>query len=140
MHCKLRFCYSVQTHPNTDFARYFVFQAALIVCLCLRSQQGSPQSVEWREQIEAALAIMDSLGAYTHASKTCHEVLERLCEGRLRYNDQVANEATSSANPYALPMDENFSMVWPDVYPIEDFDESTIMQADFWTDLLPEGM
>jgi len=83
---------------------------------------------------------MDSLGKWTHASKTCYEVLERLCEDRLKNNAQSSEGTTSSTNPYMVPMDENFSTVWPDVYPIEDFDESMMMQADFWTDLLPDGM
>jgi hypothetical protein len=43
-------------------------------------------------------------------------------------------------NPHMLPMDGDFSMVWRDVYPIENFDESMMMQADFWNDLVPEGM
>lgn len=83
---------------------------------------------------------MDSLGKWTHASKTCHEILERLCEGHLSENVNVSNEAMLRTNSYMLHMDEDPSAAWPDVYPLEEFDDGMIMQADFWTDLLPEGM
>lgn len=45
-----------------------------------------------------------------------------------------------TTNPYMVHTDENWSTAWPDVYPIEDFNQGMMMQTDFWTDLLPEGM
>ena len=42
--------------------------------------------------------------------------------------------------PYMAHLDGNWSTTWPDVYPIEDFDQGMMMQTDFWSDLLPEGM
>jgi hypothetical protein len=82
---------------------------------------------------------MESLGEWTHSSKACYDVLKRLCEGRLRNNTEALDGNMSTTNPYT-GMDENWSTAWPDVYPIEDFDQGMMMQADFWTDLLPEGM
>lgn len=137
MHCKLNPLVGLL---DAYFLRYFLFQAALILCLCLRSQQDSPHTGEWREQVNAALAVMDSLGRWTQSSKTCYEILERLCEGRLRSNPDTSDGTMTSMNSYMLPPDESFSTAWPDVYPIEDFDNGMMMQADFWTDLLPEGM
>jgi hypothetical protein len=137
MHCKSNQCCD-SSHAYLD--RYFLFQAALILCLCLRSQQDSPSTNEWREQINVALRLMESLGRWTNSSKACYEVLQRLCQGRLRNNTEVPDGIMSSTNPYTVQMDENWSAAWPDVYPIEDFDEGMMMQADFWTDLLPEGM
>ena len=125
---------------NAYLDRYFLFQAALILCLCLRSQQDSPRIDEWREQINVALRLMESLGRWTNSSKACYEVLQRLCEGRLTNITENTDATMPTTNPYMVHMDENWSTAWPDVYPIEDFDEGMMMQADFWTDLLPEGM
>lgn len=125
---------------NAYLDRYFLFQAALILCLCLRSQQDSSRTDEWREQINVALRLMESLGRWTNSSKACHEVLERLCQGCLRNNTEVPDGTVPATNSYMAHLDENWSTTWPDVYPIEDFDQGMMMQTDFWTDLLPEGM
>jgi len=122
---------------NTDLGRYFLFQAALILCLCLRSQQDSLRTDDWQKKINVALGLMESLGEWTHSSKPCYEVLERLCEGRLRNNTGIPDGILPATNPYMAPTDENWSTVWPDAYPIEDFDEGMMMHTDFWTDLLP---
>ena len=137
MHCKSnKSCDS----SNAYSGRYFLFQSALILCLCLRSQQDSPHTNEWREQINVALRLMESLGRWTHSSKACYEVLQRLCEGRLRNNTEISDGNMPTTNPYMVQTDENWSTAWPDVYPIEDFDQGMLMQTDFWTDLSPEGM
>ena len=137
MHCKSNESCS---SSNAYLDRYFLFQAALILCLCLRSQQDSPHTDEWQEQINVALGLMESLGSWTPSSKACHEVLERLCKGRLRNNAELPDGIMPRTNPYTAHVDENWSTAWPDVYPIEDFDQGMMMQTDFWTDLLPEGM
>lgn len=137
MHCKSNKSCDCS---NAYLDRYFLFQAALILCLCLRSQQDSPRTNEWREQINVALRLMESLGRWTHSSKACYEVLVRLCEGRLRHNTEILDESVPTTNPYMVNTDENWSTAWPDVYPIEDFDQGMMMQTDFWNDLLPEGM
>lgn len=137
MHCKSN---EPRDSFNAYFDRYFLFQAALILCLCLRSQQDSPSTNEWREQINVALRVMDSLGKWTHSSRACHDVIQRLCEGRLTASTELPGETLPTTNPYMVHTDENWSTAWPEAYPIEGFDEGMMMQTDFWNDLLPDGM
>lgn len=61
------------------YALYFLFQAALIPCICLRNEPSSPQSADWCEQITTTLRTIASLETTNASSGRCYRVICGLC-------------------------------------------------------------
>lgn len=76
--------------------RYFIFQAALIPCICLRNLPLSDQAADWRQQITATLQTIASLHPVSVAAARCYGVIAELCG---RYLDQVPPPFPSQASP-----------------------------------------
>lgn len=67
-------------------SRYFVFQAALIPCICLRNLPLSDQAADWRQQITTSLQTVASLAPVNVSAARCYGVIAELCG---RYLDHV---------------------------------------------------
>ncbi|EON97242.1 putative zn 2cys6 transcription factor protein [Phaeoacremonium minimum UCRPA7] len=76
------------------YALYYIFQAALIPCICLRNDPASPQASDWREQIATTLQTIASLASVTPSAGRCHQVISELCG---RYLDAAAATPMSAA-------------------------------------------
>lgn len=73
-------------HWLTVHARYFIFQAALIPCICLRNLPLSDQAADWRQQINTTLQTIASLAPVNVSAARCYGVITELCG---RYLDHV---------------------------------------------------
>lgn len=76
--------------------RYFIFQAALIPCICLRNLPLSDQAADWRQQITTTLHTIAGLHPVSVAAARCYGVIAELCG---RYLDQVPPPFPSQASP-----------------------------------------
>ncbi|KAH6887525.1 fungal-specific transcription factor domain-containing protein [Thelonectria olida] len=142
------------------YSLYFLFQAALIPCICLRNQPSAPEASDWRAQITQTLQTITALSPANASSPRCYQVISDLC-GRYLDSDQAEQVAppaptgedipagTEAANqPVDLeqwtsePVEESpqtqinnvFSMMWPNAPPMEVAD--VVMGDDTWMNFL----
>ncbi|KAL0934332.1 C6 transcription factor [Colletotrichum truncatum] len=142
------------------YALYFLFQAALIPCICLRNDPNSPNAADWRQQVTTTTRCIAALAPVNSSSSRCYQVIIDLC-GRFLDSAVVtralappAAEETQSTPGFggadALqsapePIDESpqtqinsvFSMMWPNVPPMEAAD--VVMGDDAWMEFLKGG-
>ncbi|POR36979.1 Regulatory protein GAL4 [Tolypocladium paradoxum] len=148
------------------YGLYFVFQAALIPCICLRNDPTAPEAEDWRWQISTTLEVITGMAALNASSSRCHRIIYDLC-GRFldsskaeKVSSQVETQAefvatthaptqsAASLQPYAdsQPVGESpetqinnvFSMMWPNVPPLEAAD--VVMGDDTgWMEFLRAG-
>ncbi|KAI0521275.1 fungal-specific transcription factor domain-containing protein [Xylaria bambusicola] len=61
------------------YTLYFLFQAALIPCICLRSDPGSSAADDWKEQIVSACKSIAALASLNSSSARCCQAIAELC-------------------------------------------------------------
>ncbi|KAI0188991.1 fungal-specific transcription factor domain-containing protein [Xylaria flabelliformis] len=61
------------------YALYFLFQAALIPCICLRNDSASPNAGDWKEQIKATLKSIRALAPLNASSARCCQAIVDMC-------------------------------------------------------------
>ncbi|GJC81400.1 regulatory protein GAL4 [Colletotrichum liriopes] len=123
------------------YSLYFLFQAALIPCICLRNDPNSSNAADWREQVATTIRCIIALAPVNSSSPRCYQVIIDLC-GRFLNGDVVPARVlmahpqmqattipsyeTDTAQPVTPgPIDESpqtqinsvFSMMWPNVPP-----------------------
>jgi transcriptional regulatory protein GAL4 len=59
--------------------RYFLFQAALIPCICLRNEPLAPQAPDWRSQIVTTLETIAALAPVNLSANRSHQIISELC-------------------------------------------------------------
>ncbi|KAH0340319.1 hypothetical protein KCU81_g6854, partial [Aureobasidium melanogenum] len=102
------------------YSLYFVFQASLIPCLCLRNQPNAPLASDWRSQIQQTLSVMTEMNDINPSSIECQSVIMRLCGHFL--------STTSASIPSCAPLiateespqtqiNNVYSMMWPNTSP-----------------------
>ncbi|KAK4892813.1 hypothetical protein LTR27_008727 [Elasticomyces elasticus] len=128
-----------RTRLGAWYALYFLFQAALIPCICLRSVPKSSRAAEWQEQVHITLAVMKLLGEWTQSSKKCCDVLWRLCGEHLHADPSTPDVMAFRGSPSVMPSPGFYTSIWPGVYPIEGLDSDMAMQTDTWADFLQDG-
>ncbi|KYK60226.1 Fungal specific transcription factor domain containing protein [Drechmeria coniospora] len=145
------------------YALYFLFQAALIPCVCLRNDPTADAAVGWRGQISTTLRL---LGAMSHLNKSCsrcHGIITGLCGRYLDGNQsemrasQSEPQSESAVESGIQPADERrcgssqpvgespetqinsvFPMMWPNLPPMEVAD--AVMGDDTgWMEFLRAG-
>ncbi|RFU76080.1 fungal specific transcription factor domain-containing [Trichoderma arundinaceum] len=65
------------------YALYFLFQAALIPCICLQNDPSSPQASDWRDQIATSLKVIAALIPVNPSAGRCYQVIFSLCGAHL---------------------------------------------------------
>ncbi|KAH6682919.1 fungal-specific transcription factor domain-containing protein [Halenospora varia] len=128
------------------YALYFLFQAALIPCICLRNSPLSPQASDWRSQILATLSTISSLSPVNSSSPRCHQVILKLCgqflQEELAHGSGIGPEGHGmEAGGGLSPINESpqtqmnnvYSMMWPNVPALE---ADVVMQDDAWMEFL----
>ncbi|KAK1579189.1 LOW QUALITY PROTEIN: fungal-specific transcription factor domain-containing protein [Colletotrichum navitas] len=143
------------------YALYFLFQAALIPCICLRNDPNSSNAADWREQVTTTIRCIIALAPVNSSSPRCYQVIMDLC-GRFLNDDaaaarvlvahpQIQTAATPGYEPNTVPIgtpepiDESpqtqinsvLSMMWPNVPPMEAAD--VVMGDDAWMEFLKSG-
>lgn len=69
---------NVRNQLSAWYALYFLFQASLIPCVCLRNQPRSPQADDWKIQIQSTLEVITSMDGINSNSHDCFEVINQL--------------------------------------------------------------
>lgn len=100
------------------YVLFFLFQAAMIPCLCLRNEPNSDMAADWREQLNTSLRIMQSMFAINPPSRECYDVVQSLCSD---YLHTPFDAPTSALNLDLEPVEESpntqieglYSMMWP---------------------------
>lgn len=127
------------------YALYFLFQASLIPCVCLRNKPTSPASEAWRAQINQTMSTMQQLLPLNPSAQDCLNVLQRLC-GPFLQPQPAVEDAHMLANPdgdmVEHPTDESphtqinnvYSMMWPGASEAE---IDVLTQGGLWADFLP---
>ena len=136
---------SPPTRMSAWYALYFLFQASLIPCVCLRNEPTSPTSASWRSQISQTLQTMQLLSLVNPSAQECYDIIQRLCGPFLQ--PQVAAQdqqfvATPDNNIMGYPTEESpqtqindvYAMMWPNANQAE---VDVLMQEGLWTDFFP---
>ncbi|KAI0380619.1 hypothetical protein F5Y04DRAFT_271326 [Hypomontagnella monticulosa] len=90
------------------YALYFLFQAALIPCICLRNGPYSTQASQWRDQIAVTLRTIASLASVNSSAGRCHQVISELCSRYLEPATVAVNPRSSSATVNDQPPTQNY--------------------------------
>ncbi|KAK0758787.1 hypothetical protein N5P37_008270 [Trichoderma harzianum] len=65
------------------YALYFLFQAALIPCICLQNESSPPNAPDWRDQIVTSLKVIAALVPVNPSARRCYQVIVSLCGAHL---------------------------------------------------------
>lgn len=143
----------------TSPTRYFLFQAALIPCICLRNSPLSPGAPSWCDQVATTLRTIRALAPLNTSCDSCYEVIVDLCGRYLDLDSAAAAAAAALAAqpPPAVtaapqqqllgPIDDSpqtqinqvFPMMWPNVNALEAAGE--VLGSDAWLSFLDgDGM
>ncbi|EFY89192.1 Fungal specific transcription factor domain containing protein [Metarhizium acridum CQMa 102] len=142
------------------YGLYFLFQAALIPCICLRDDPSAAEASGWRRQISIALNVIAAMSSLNASSARCHQIISDLCSRHLDTTASANMETPSCATPHmsqqvletrppwpgGQPVGEGpetqindvFSMMWPNIPPLEAAD---VVMADEvgWMEFLRSG-
>jgi transcriptional regulatory protein GAL4 len=136
---------SPPTRMSAWYALYFLFQASLIPCVCLRNEPNSSLSGSWRTQINQTLLTMQLILPANASAQDCHNVLHRLC-GPFLQPQAIPQDARVLATPNSAilehPTEESpqtqiqngYSMMWPNA---NDTEVDMLMQGGLWSNFLP---
>ncbi|RWA05338.1 hypothetical protein EKO27_g9768 [Xylaria grammica] len=61
------------------YSLYFLFQAALIPCICLRNDPFDADAPKWAQQIETTLRTIKAFGPSNSSATRCSQVIVDLC-------------------------------------------------------------
>ncbi|KAK7210595.1 hypothetical protein V2G26_017773 [Clonostachys chloroleuca] len=126
------------------YGLYFIFQAALIPCICLRSEPSAPESPAWRSQIITALETIQAMAGLNASCARCHSTILDLC-GRyldgyetepnqtLQFQENLSPSAmldsTAFEEPWSMDkpagdasngqMNGVLNMMWPNISPLD---------------------
>ncbi|KAI0439714.1 fungal-specific transcription factor domain-containing protein [Xylaria telfairii] len=143
------------------YALYFLFQAALIPCICLRNDSASPAAEDWKEQIMKTLKSITTLATLNASSARCCTAIADMCgqfidapilplpdawpsAHRPHYGPHHAEPVPMEHAMTEVPqpirevsqarMDSHFSPLWPDASSLGTSD--VFMGDEAWTNLL----
>jgi transcriptional regulatory protein GAL4 len=122
------------------YALYFLFQASMIPSVCLRNDPASSMAQDWREQLDIALNVMQSMFSINPSSRECHGVVRRLCSNYLLNG---AGVPTSPPNFGMEPVEESpntqieglYSMMWPGANTTE---VDMLIENDSWNNFIAD--
>ncbi|KAF4457913.1 C6 transcription factor [Fusarium austroafricanum] len=143
------------------YSLYFLFQAVLVPCICLRNDPAAEEAANWRVQIISTLHVITALSSINISSDRCHQIILDLCGRYLDYRQEQPGTVATSGNrrsieglngpaniqvetwPEAQAVNESpqtqinniMNMMWPNVHPMEAADVVMGDQAG-WMDFL----
>ncbi|CAI6335260.1 unnamed protein product [Periconia digitata] len=138
-----------QTRLAAWYALYFLFQASLIPCVCLRntSEPSSPMAQNWRSQIRQTMHTMKLISPTNPSAQECYNVIQRLCGPFLHPQPPDQSSASLDITPGSaileFPTQESpqtqinnvYAMMWPNANPSE---VDVLMQDGMWTGFFPD--
>ena len=136
------------TRLSAWYALYFLFQASLIPCVCLRNEPNSALSTSWRSQISQTLHTMQLILPVNPSAQECYNVIQRLCGPFLQpqVQDQPFGSTPDSTFVTYPPQESTqespqtqinnvYAMMWPNANPA---DVDVLMQDGLWTGFFPD--
>ncbi|KAL7941883.1 fungal-specific transcription factor domain-containing protein [Trichoderma barbatum] len=87
------------------YALYFLFQAALIPCICLQNEPSSSHAPDWRDQILASLKAIAALAPVNPSARRCHQVIASLCGAHLNSSTVLPEDADAGGIATLQPED-----------------------------------
>jgi len=122
------------------YALYFLFQASMIPCVCLRNDPGSEGARDWREQLVTALQIMQSMFAINPSSRECHATITQLCADYLyRSGGSSTSPTMSNLGPVkespTTQIEGLYTMMWPDANVAE---MDMLIEDDTWNNFITD--
>lgn len=118
---------------------YFIFQASLIPCVCLRNDPTSPVAADWKAQIHSTLEVIQNMRAINPGSQDCYDVLMQLCgpflDGESSNPADLAALYPTEESP-ATQISNVYSMFWPNV----DVHEANMMDVGIWGNFMGEDL
>jgi transcriptional regulatory protein GAL4 len=136
------------TRLSAWYALYFLFQASLIPCVCLRNEPNSPLSSGWRSQVSQTLHTMQRILPINPSAQECYNVIQRLCGPFLQaqVNDRPLGSTPDSTFVGYQPQESTqespqtqinnvYAMMWPNANPAE---VDVLMQDGLWSGFFPD--
>ncbi|KAI9731434.1 MAG: hypothetical protein M1818_007824 [Claussenomyces sp. TS43310] len=141
------------------YSLYFLFQAVLIPCICLRHAPTSAHAPDWRRQITTTLLLLADLSPMQPSGRRCHDVLSGLCAPHLHDHhrdpppddDPTPRRSHSSSSPPAAAaprLDAILSMLdaaapggpAPPLGSADDNDVAMLVDNDAWMEFLQQDV
>lgn len=143
--------------------RYFLFQAALIPCICLRNCPSTPEASHWVEQLLVTLRTIRAMGSTNASTGRCYRIIMDLCGpflagSNVSTSQQLVASSSNTLQDFTAagldaqqnyeelrPIDESpqtqisqlFPMMWPNVTALEAAGE--MVDEDAWLEFLKGG-
>lgn len=114
------------TRLSSWYALYFLFHAALVPLVCLRTDPQSPDAVSWKEDVSTAKFLLQVIFTDYSLARRCLDVL-----GQLAPQPWTEGDGSYSQNPEETgPQDSTFwasdpFLGWPEF--VEEFQESSFI-------------
>ncbi|KAH9831690.1 Lactose regulatory protein LAC9 [Teratosphaeria destructans] len=122
------------------YSLYFLFQASLIPCICLRNDPTSPHAVDWVAQVEMVLNVFDAIYSINQSSREYRQVVLRLCGDFLpTTTDSGTHHEALSTQPIEESPQTQLSGMYPMMWPSANSADAEVMMPDSsWTTFLNE--
>ena len=82
------------------YVLYFLFQAALIPCICLRNDPNCEEASSWRDQVSSSLNSIAAMTSLNASCIRCYQIISELC-GRFVDTTRTDEIMTQWASPPA---------------------------------------
>lgn len=118
-----------------NLSRYFLFQASLVPVFCLRNDPLSASASPWRQDINLALAVFESMFSVNSSSIKCFNTIQSLCGQYLTSgsgNTTQSNPPPTEESPHTQ-INNAYSMMWPNIQLAE---ADVAMHDDAWLNFL----
>ncbi|EKG16843.1 hypothetical protein MPH_05946 [Macrophomina phaseolina MS6] len=130
-------CESAPTRVGAWYMLYFLFQASLIPCVCLRNEPTAPQAMDWREQIRTVLGTCRSMIATNPSAQDCYDVILRLCRPFIQEpRSDVAPITAFPGSPTRESPQSQINSIYPMMWPSNTNEIDLVMNDGAWTDVL----
>ncbi|KAL1638820.1 hypothetical protein SLS58_008525 [Diplodia intermedia] len=129
---------NTHTRVGAWYTLYFLFQASLIPCVCLRNEPTAPNALDWVEQLQTALRVCRAMKATNPSAQDCYDVIVRLCGPFMQSpgSDAEAPPAVFPGSPTRESPQTQINSIYPMMWPSNTNEMDLVMQDGAWTDLL----
>ncbi|CRG89492.1 Lactose regulatory protein LAC9 [Talaromyces islandicus] len=110
--------YWARNEHNRLASWYFLFQASLIPCICLRNCPSALEASAWCEQVAMTLEIIRTMATTNTSSGRCYRIIIDLC-GQYLTNTKQSEESTNhppQAKIAAAHINDDFPTTMDDVH------------------------
>ena len=92
------------------YGLYFLFQAILIPVICLRNDPQNTEAASWRDQIEQAMVVLESMAHLNPTSNRCLGVIRSLCGTYLNSSFDLGQPTEESPQTQLANL---YPLMWP---------------------------